>query len=175
MKKILIVTCLAIAGLFYGNEGYAQVRVNVNVNIGSQPLWGPVGYDYAEYYYLPDVDAYYYVPEQRFIYLNGGRWIFAPSLPSHYHYDLNRGYKVVVNEPKPYLHPDVYRNKYGRYKGKYGKQQIIRYSNDEKYYQVKGHSKNGNYKEGKGNNGKGNNGKGNNGKGNNGKGHGKKD
>lgn len=166
MKKMLIITCLAIAGSLYGNTGHAQVKVNVNVNIGSQPLWGPVGYDYAEYYYLPDVDAYYYVPERRFIYLHGGRWVFAPALPAGYHYDLNRGYKVVVNEPKPYLHPDVYRNKYGKYKGYYGKQQIIRYSNDEKYYVVKGHP--GKYKQYKGN--KGNKGyKGD--KGNNGKGH----
>lgn len=150
MKKILVITCLAIAGLLYGNAGNAQVKVNVNVNIGSQPLWGPVGYDYAEYYYLPDVDAYYYVPEQRFIYLHGGRWVFAPALPASYHYDLNRGYKVVVNEPKPYLHPDVYRSRYGKYKGYYGKQQIIRYSHDEKYYVVKGHPGKGKYKKDKG-------------------------
>lgn len=179
MKKIILVTCLIISGFFYGN-GSAQVKLNVNVNIGSQPVWGPVGYDYAEYYYLPDADAYYYVPNHQYIYLNGGRWVFASALPGRYHYDPYRSYKVVVNEPRPYLHPDIYRNKYGKYKGNYNQQQIIRDSRDERYYVVKGHPMNGkgNQKKyyGDDNNGNkykdkghGNNG---NGHGNNGNGHG---
>ena len=31
----------------------AQVKVGFSVNIGTQPEWGPVGYDHVEYYYLP--------------------------------------------------------------------------------------------------------------------------
>ena len=143
MKKILLITGLVISGFLYENTVSAQVRVNVNVNIGSQPVWGPVGYDYAEYYYLPDADAYYYVPEHQYIYLDGGRWVFAPALPARYHYDPYRSYKVVINEPRPYLHPDVYRVKYGKYKGKYGQQRIIRDSRDERYYVVKDHPMNG--------------------------------
>jgi hypothetical protein len=34
-------------------------QVSVNVNIGSPPLWGPSGYSNIDYYYLPDVQAYY--------------------------------------------------------------------------------------------------------------------
>lgn len=166
MKKILLVTILAISGFFYGNTVNAQVRVNVNVNIGSQPVWGPVGYDYAQYYYLPDVDAYYYIPNHQYIYQDRGRWIYAAALPGRYNYDPYRSYKVVVNEPKPYLHDDVYRSKYGQYKGRYNQQQIIRDSRDEKYYVVKGHPMYG-----KGNNGHGNDNNGN-GHGNNGNGHG---
>ncbi|PSL45735.1 hypothetical protein CLV51_104442 [Chitinophaga niastensis] len=143
MKKLLLVICLLISGFFYGSLVNAQVKLNVNVNIGSQPVWGPVGYDYAQYYYLPDADAYYSIPNHQYIYQNGGRWVFASALPGRYNYDPYRSYKVVVNDPKPYLHPDIYRNKYGRYKGQYDQQQIIRDSRDEKYYAVKGHPMNG--------------------------------
>jgi hypothetical protein len=114
------------------NKSFAQV--SVNINIGSQPLWGPVGYDYAQYYYLPDIDAYYSIPEQQFIYFSNNRWIHGRALPSHYHYDLDRGYKVVINDRDPWLRNDVYRKKYDKYKGRYGKQTIIRNSKDPKYY-----------------------------------------
>jgi hypothetical protein len=144
MKKIAVVICFMLGGLVYS----ASAQVKINVNIGSQPVWGPEGYDYAEYYYLPDVDAYYYVPQRQFVYLNGNKWVFARSLPPSYNYDLYRGYKVVVNEPKPYLRPAIYREKYGKYKGWYGKQTVIRDSHNEKYYVVKGHPKNVNKNKG---------------------------
>lgn len=158
MKKIAVFMGLILAGTMYS----ASAQVSVQVNIGRQPVWGPEGYDYAEYYYLPDVDAYYYVPDRQFIYLNDNRWVFAPALPPAYHYDLYRGYKVIVNEPKPYLRPAVYREKYGKYKGWYGKQSIIRDSRETKYYVVKGHPMNGkgNVNKNKGNKG-GKHGKGN--------------
>jgi hypothetical protein len=38
---------------------HAFAQVSVSVNIGSQPLWGPTGYDQAQYYYLPEYDAYF--------------------------------------------------------------------------------------------------------------------
>ncbi|WP_158569292.1 hypothetical protein [Chitinophaga silvisoli] len=139
MKKIVLITCLVAIGSIYGFKADAQVRFNVNVNIGSQPAWGPVGYDYAEYYYMPDIDAYYYVPERQFIYLEGSRWVFAPALPPRFHYDLYRGYKVVVNEPRPYLHPVVYRNRYAGYRGAWGRQPIIRDSRNPRYFAAQPH------------------------------------
>ncbi|HKB45577.1 MAG TPA: hypothetical protein VKC90_14365 [Chitinophagaceae bacterium] len=161
MKKAILATALFITAAITVNKAEAQVRLNVNVNIGSQPVWGPVGYNYVEYYYLPDIEAYYYVPRHQFIYLSGNRWIFSASLPPRYHdYDLYSGYKVVVNEPRPYLHFDHDRTQYGRYRG-YHSQEIIRNSNDSRYYIIKGHPK---YNHGGGNGNSHGNG--------NGKGHG---
>jgi hypothetical protein len=48
----------------------AQVRVNVN--LGTPPVWAPSDRVQSQYYYLPEVDAYYDVPASRFIYLNNG-------------------------------------------------------------------------------------------------------
>ncbi|HEY6902215.1 MAG TPA: hypothetical protein VI233_16275 [Puia sp.] len=105
----------------------AQAQVSISVNIGTQPQWGPVGYEHVDYYYMPDIDAYYYVPRHQYIYLDGGRWIFAAALPPRFaSYDVYRGYKVVVNEPRPYLHPQIYRERYARYRNCYGQQVVIR-------------------------------------------------
>lgn len=141
MKKMILMATFLFASVILCRNANAQVRVGVNINIGSQPVWGPVGYDYAEYYYLPDIDAYYYVPRRQFIYLSNNRWVFSTALPVRYRdYDLYSGYKVVVNEPRPYLHPDVYRSRYAPYRGRHD-QVIIRNSNEPKYYVVKGHPK----------------------------------
>jgi hypothetical protein len=139
MKRVFSLLT-AITLLTAGTVTTSKAQVNVNVNIGVQPLWGPVGYDVAEYYYLPDVQAYYYVPRHQFIYLNGGNWVFAYNLPVAYRsYDLYSGYKVVINEPRPYLHFASHKVKYAKYKGWKGKQGAIRDSRDPKYYVVKGH------------------------------------
>lgn len=144
MKKLFILMGIAI-GLLTTQTTDAQIRVNANINIGNQPAWGPVGYDHVDYYYMPDIDVYYSVPERRYIYLDGGKWLFASTLPGRYKgFNLYAAPKIVINEPKPYLRADVYRVKYKGWKGP--KQIVIRDSNDEKY---RNHP-------GKGNNGRGN-------------------
>lgn len=135
MKRICI-TLLVVIGLI---SFRSTAQVSINVNIGSQPLWGPVGYDYVNYYYLPDIESYYYVPKRQFIYMNKGQWIFSASLPSRYSgYDLYNGYKVVINSSRPYDHFDNDRVRYAKYK-KVRNQKVIRYSDDPRYYVVKGH------------------------------------
>ncbi|MBS1513242.1 MAG: hypothetical protein JST86_20570 [Bacteroidetes bacterium] len=121
MKKLLIAVVLICS--VSGYTATAQVRVNVGVNIGVQPQWGPAGYDYAEYYYMPDMDVYYDVPHREFIYLQGRNWVFGASLPVQYrNYDLYHCYKVVVNEPRPYLRAEVYRTRYAGYRGRGGQE-----------------------------------------------------
>lgn len=138
MKKNLLIACVIGFMSFFANSSQAQISVNFNV--GAQPLWGPVGYDRANYYYLPDVDTYYSVADRKYIYQNDGRWTFSNALPSRYSgYNLYNGYKVVMNTPKPYLSHETNRVKYAKYKGYKNKQKAIRYSNDSKYYVVKGH------------------------------------
>ena len=139
MKKLVLILLIG-TGLLVHQKVDAQVRVNIN--IGSQPVWGPVGYDYVEYYYLPDIETYYYVPTRKFVYLSNGNWVFSTSLPSRYRsYNLYSGYKVVMNEPRPYLNFSRDRVTYGRYRGNNSGQVIIRNSSDPKYYVVKGHPK----------------------------------
>jgi uncharacterized protein (TIGR02145 family) len=110
-------------------------------DISDQPIWGPVGYDYVQYYYLPDIDVFYDVMQHLFFYLNSGRWISLANLPVQYrHYDLYGGYKVVINQNKPYLRDRLYKVKYSSYKN-YHVQKPIRDSRDPKYFVIKNHPK----------------------------------
>jgi hypothetical protein len=153
MKMLLLCVTIALSAIAFKAD--AQVRVNVNMNIGSQPVWGPVGYDYVDYYYMPDIETYYYVPTRQFIYLSNGKWVFAYGLPPAYRtFNLYSGYKVVINRPRAYVYHSNYKIKYKKYKGNRS-QVVIRYSDDPRYYVVKGHPK---YN--KGNNGNSGGGKG---------------
>jgi hypothetical protein len=131
MKKIIITTAIFISLL---SVKAANAQVSLNINIGSQPEWGPVGYDHADYYYMPDIDTYYDVPAHQYVYYEDNTWVRRAYLPNRYrNYDVYNGYKVVVNERNPWNRNDVYRAKYANYRGRTG-QSIIRDSRDAKYY-----------------------------------------
>jgi hypothetical protein len=153
MKKVILVAALLFSGFL---TKIATAQVHLNVNIGVQPVWGPVGYDHAEYYYMPDIDAYYNVPKHQYIYQEGGRWRFATTLPGQFRgYNINNGYKVVINDdPQPYRHPETYRTKYSGYKGRQD-QEVIRNSHDPKYFVIKDHPEHNQWKKNQ-NQGKGN-------------------
>lgn len=138
MKKLRIILIFLTLFLIKASFSFAQVSINFNIN--SQPLWGPVSYDYVEYYYLPEYDIYYYAPKAQFVYMNGNRWLFSSRLPYQYrNIDLYSTYKVVINESKPYLRNDHFANYYKQYKHEHSKQDIIRDSHDSKYAQRKDH------------------------------------
>jgi len=139
MRRLLVVTAV----MLLSNTGGAQTQVTVNID--RQPGWGPVGNDYVEYYYLPDLEAYYHVPQHRFYFLEKGRWVGRSSLPGRYRrYDLTKGYKIVVNEEKPYRNHNSNREKYSSFRGR-GGQGPIRESRDPKYFVNKNHPEHGNW------------------------------
>ena len=134
MKKIIFGAILLCACL--GQVAHAQV---VRVNIGVQPVWGPTGYDYVNYYYIPDIDAYYDVNARQYTYMDRGRWITTPGLPPRYaNFNLYGAYKAVINEPTPWMYHDRYRRQYAQYRGRHD-QMMIRDSHEPKYWANPGH------------------------------------
>jgi hypothetical protein len=138
--KLFIIALL----FFAGSTTQAQVSVNVNVgtpnvnanvSIGKPPVWGPVGYDEVEYYYLPDIEVYYDIRQTQYIYYGSGKWIRSRYLPSRCrNYDLYHGYKVVLTDyhgHSPYTHFHTHKVKY--YKGYKGKPQKSRGEYKEHY------------------------------------------
>lgn len=132
MKRLIFTAAILISCLSF-KLAEAQVHVSLGVNIGVQPEWGPVGYDHVDYYYIPDVDAYYDVPAHQYVYFRNHAWVHAAYLPGPYrNYDIYHGYKVVVNRPNPWLYHADYRARYASYRGRRD-QVIIRDSRDARY------------------------------------------
>jgi hypothetical protein len=142
----ILKTLILFTALFLLNSTSANAQVSVNVNIGVQPLWGPVSYDHVDYYYMPEFDIYYNAPQAQFIYRKGSKWIYVNSLPYQYrNVNLYSTYKVVINDSRPYLRHAHYSKKYKGYKNHHSKQGSIRDSKHSKYKVIKNHPNNTKY------------------------------
>jgi len=123
MRRLLFL----IIALFLANSADAQFRLNLNFNLDRQPIWGPAGFDHAEYYYLPDIEVYYNIPQRRYYYNQRGRWISSSRLPSRYRgFDLYNSYKVVLNERNPYRNHNKYRDQYASYNPRCPRLEVLR-------------------------------------------------
>jgi hypothetical protein len=130
MKKLALLSAIAISGLFY-NTANAQIRIHLGINLFPHHIYvrsavvvqpAPVVYtddapaDYNnddDYYYLPDVNAYYNVSQQCYYYNDGDNWISAAYLPGEYrNYDWRNARRYEVRASRPYMHNDLYMNRY---------------------------------------------------------------
>lgn len=165
MKKLLLISVLFL-GLLSTNGNTASAQVNISVNIGNQPSWGPSGHNFVRFYFLPELNVYYDVTNGMYIYLSGNRWIRSRTLPPRFaHFDLYRTYKVViVNDRNPWRNHRSYINRFGRYARIYDRQTPNR-DRPNNQGNRPGNNGNGNQNNRPGNNNQGNR-PGNNGNGN---------
>ena len=120
LLNILIMKKIGIASLFVllfsvllvlSTEAYAQQERYSN------PSWAPE-YSGARYYYLPDIETYYDLSNQEFVYLDDGQWLFSNTLPPIYSgYDLFSGFVIALdlNVFQPWMHHHYYVSNYPRY------------------------------------------------------------
>jgi hypothetical protein len=131
MKNKILFAAIVFTTIYSYN---ANAQVNVQCNVNFQPAWGPSGYDNAAYYYIPDIDAYYDVAAQDYVYMDNGNWVTSAYLPERYsNCDLYSVHKVVINEPRPWLRYNTYRNEYGGYRGRHDQVAIRDYREQRNY------------------------------------------
>lgn len=91
-------------------------QVTVNVNPGTPPVWAPADRVATQYYYLPEIDTYYDVPSERFIYANNGTWIRSKNLPARHRGYALRGSRIVYltdyKGKTPYKYHKAHKVKY---------------------------------------------------------------
>lgn len=111
-------------------------HVSVSVSYGS-PSWGPTYYSGVRYYYFPDIEVYYDLSTNEYVFFRDGRWLVSRSMPSMYAgYDLRSGFVVSLNTSvyRPWLRHSYYCSHYPRYYYK------TRYRND--YGRMRGYNEN---------------------------------
>jgi hypothetical protein len=110
MKKIALLAGLAFS-LFMSTSSQAQVRINVQIGA---PVVQQSWYDYDDdYYYMPDVNAYYNVRRRVYVYQDNGAWCYGNNLPGRYNgYTYGSGRYVRVRERSPFSRNDYYRRQY---------------------------------------------------------------
>jgi len=143
MKKLILLFLLCSGGLMIQTT---SAQISIRANISTQPIWGPVGYDHVDNYYLPDIETYYNVQSRQYTYKENGRWVNRGYLPARNRgYDLYKGRKVVINGSRPYMRHDEYRTKYLNYNDP-SNRGSIRDSRDSRYYINKNHPEYTNWK-----------------------------
>ncbi|MDB5029681.1 hypothetical protein [Mucilaginibacter sp.] len=126
MKKLALISAIALSGLFYSTAN-AQIRIGLHINtpavrvVAEAPVYANYN-NIDDYYYLPDVDAYYSVAEECYYYNDGARWISAAYLPGAYrNYDWRSARRYEVRANRPYFNADMYRARYRGNVGSWGR------------------------------------------------------
>lgn len=110
----MILSAIAVSGLM-AQSANAQIGFHISLHLGAPVYTAPAPvYDDEDYYYLPDVEAYYSVRQNCYYYNDGYNWVSAAYLPGAYrNYDWHYARRIQVREARPYMHNDVYRVRYG--------------------------------------------------------------
>jgi len=139
MKKLVILSAIAAGSLFI-SKANAQVSIQFGINIPAHRVYVPTPpppppviedepvyddnvnvSDDDDYYYLPEVEAYYNVGAGCYYYNNGSRWVSCAYLPGAYRdYNWRTAVRYEVRAPRPFMHHDYYRQRWGGYMGDRG-------------------------------------------------------
>ncbi|WP_395060689.1 hypothetical protein [Flavobacterium sp.] len=114
MRKLQFIIAAFI--LLFTLQSNAQVSVSLNIN-SPRPTWYNHHESECDYYYLPEIEAYYDVRSSVYIYLGPRGWIRSLYLPEYCHnYDVNNGYRVAIDYRghSPYAYFNNHRDRYYR-------------------------------------------------------------
>lgn len=115
-RGIALLVILSAAGI---NTSAIAQKVHVNINF-EIPVWAPYyeNTHQVRYYYLPDIESYYDVRSQEFVFLHNGVWVFSRSLPPAYAWFNLRNCFVVTLDYRvyePWRHFNYYVAHYPRF------------------------------------------------------------
>ena len=150
MKKLIAIAAMIFMGVAISPK--AEAKINIQINIGSQPAWGPTGYDYAQFYYFPDYNFYYDISRGQYVVLQNRTWVYTSNVPTAYRFNPYNAYKVVLNQSAPYRQNSTHIRSYAQYKGMGGRQVM-----HSQWQQSANNSNRNNYNNKMNNKGKGNN------------------
>src|SRR5436853_6526069 len=92
LKKLFFLLILFFAAIAFEGCETTQPAVDDSAERNVfPPYWAPAYENVTQvrYYYLPDLETYYDVWGNEFVYLDNGQWIFSSFLPPMYtSYDL---------------------------------------------------------------------------------------
>lgn len=136
IRRLTTILFFIFASLF-ALQSHAQVSVSVSINAPVHRVYESEyrhvhspscgHYESVEYYYYPEIEAYFNIHSGVYIYYTSNGWVRSRHLPSYCnHYDVRRGYRVALdyhgNRPYTYFndHKRMYKVKKNYYsKGKH--------------------------------------------------------
>lgn len=114
ISGVLFLSALTLSGCISSSYTY-PTSYDYSYN---NPSWAPQYYTGTRYYYFPDIECYYDINHQNFVFLNNGQWVYTESISSYYpSFNLYNSYIVIVNINvyQPWMHHQYYNSHYPRY------------------------------------------------------------
>jgi len=114
LSATLFTGCTAMSYMTPANTSTTVIQETSYTN----PQWAPPYYPGARYYYLPDIECYYDLSADEFVYLYEGQWNYSRTIPNMYSsFQLNNCFTVVLSTEvyRPWLHHQYYVSHYPRY------------------------------------------------------------
>lgn len=115
MKKIQLVFLTTI--LLFALKTTAQI--SVSINLGTRPVYhAPQRYYYddnIDYYFLPEIEAYFDNREGLFIYFSSNRWVRSQNLPDYcgdFNIDRCQRIAIAYHGNSPFGDFENHRNRY---------------------------------------------------------------
>jgi hypothetical protein len=100
--------------LFFTLTSNAQPAASQNP---AAPDWG-IPVTTARYFYIPDIETYYDVSSNEYIYFQNGNWIRSAAVPAAYrNYDWQSGRKIAINDYRgnaPHVFYNIHKVKYAK-------------------------------------------------------------
>jgi len=123
LKVSAVALILLSATLFTGCTAMSYMTPANTSTVGYEtsyynPQWAPPYYPGVRYYYLPDIECYYDLASDEFVYLYEGQWNYSRNIPYMYsNFRLDNCFTVVLNSEvyRPWLHHQYYVSHYPRY------------------------------------------------------------
>ncbi|WP_243349235.1 hypothetical protein [Parabacteroides sp. FAFU027] len=118
LKSFSLRVLFAALILFFSGLGISESNTALARPPHGNPAWAPPYYNGVRYYYLPDIEAYYDLQREVFVYFRNGQWIFSASLPGIYaNFDLNNGFVIALGSRvvNPWQNHKHYVESYPRY------------------------------------------------------------
>jgi hypothetical protein len=116
-KTALLFSTLLFVSLFSACDMYSYITPSTSTSYDN-PSWAPPYYQGVRYYYIPDIECYYDLSTQEFVYLDNGEWSYSQNLPSIYDgFDLGNCFTVALDYSvyQPWMHHHYYVSHYPRY------------------------------------------------------------
>ncbi|MBC5838759.1 hypothetical protein [Flavobacterium muglaense] len=127
---------LIATGIILLVSSASNAQLSISLNIGNAPVYrNAVAVDY---YYLPDIQTYFDVRANQYVYLERGNWKRSRNLPVYYRdYDVRNGYRVALNDchgNQPYKNYNNDRARYYvGYRGENQRTAMKRYNDRDDY------------------------------------------
>ena len=106
---------LIAAGIILLGTTTSNAQLSINVNLGT-PIQRVAPVVVTDYYYMPDIQTYFDVRSNQYIYQERGNWRRTAYLPKQYrNYNTRTGYRVAMNDyhgNQPYRNFEQDRTRY---------------------------------------------------------------